>query len=81
MTRNPHVFVSRRTALDTSPVGVQWITTPMGMTPQEAREDRILHELHASRGDIRRLCDMFGPSITGASRYAPVLTHPGLRKA
>ena len=81
MTRNAHVFVSRRTALDTSPVGVQWITTSMGMTPQEAREDRILHELHASGGDIRRLCDMFGLSIAGASRYSAVLTHPGLVNA
>ncbi len=81
MTRNPHVFISRRTALDTSPVGVQWITTSMGMTAQEAREDRILHELHASGGDIRRLCDMFGLSIAGASRYSAVLTHPELQNA
>lgn len=79
-TRNPHVFVSRRTALDTAPVGVWWITTSMGMTAQEAREDRILHELHASGGDIRRLCDMFGLSIAGASRYSSVLgaVGPGL---
>lgn len=80
-TRNPHVFISKRTALDTSPVGVQWITTSMGMTAQEAREDRILHELHASGGDLRRLCDMFGLSIAGASRYSTVLTHPNLQNA
>jgi len=53
----------------------------MGMTAQQAREDRILHELHASGGDLRRICDMFGLSTTGQSRYAAVLTHPGLRKA
>jgi integrase len=81
ITRNPHVFVSRRSAIDISPVGVQWITTSMGMTTQEAREDRILHELHASGGDIRRLCDMFGLSIAGASRYAAALTHPSLQNA
>lgn len=60
------------------PSAVQWISTSMGMTVQEAREDLILHELHASGGDIRRLCDMFGRSIAGASRYSAVLTHPGL---
>lgn len=78
-TRNPHVFISRRTALDSAPVGAHWITTSMGMTVQQAREDRILHELHASGGDLRRICDMFGLSIAGASRYAAVLAHPGLR--
>lgn len=50
----------------------------MGMTAQQAREDRILHELHASGGDLRRFCDMFGLSIAGASRYS-VLAHPGLQ--
>lgn len=78
-TRNPHVFISKRTALDSAPVGVQWINTLMGMTAQQAREDRILHELHASGGDLRRICDMFGLSIAGASRYAAVLAHPGLQ--
>ena len=80
-TKNPHVFISKRTALASDPVGYWWITTSIGMTAQQAREDRILHELHASGGDLRRTCDMFGLSITGASRYAAVLTHPGLRKA
>lgn len=75
-TKNPHVFINRRTALDGAPVGVQWITTSIGMIVQQAREDRILHELHASGGDLRRICDMFGLSITGASRYSAVLTHP-----
>ena len=78
-TRNPHVFISRRTALDSAPVGVQWITASMGMTAQQAREDRILHELHASCGDLRRICDMFGLSIAGASRYSSVLAHADLR--
>lgn len=77
-TTNPHLFISRRTALDNSPVGVAWVNTSMGMTVQEVREDRILHELHANGGDIRRLCDMFGLSIPGAARYSTVLTHPDL---
>lgn len=53
----------------------------MGMTAQEAREDRILHELHATGGDLRRICDMFGLSITGASRHSAVLAHTGLQNA
>ncbi|MCO4254229.1 hypothetical protein [Pseudarthrobacter cellobiosi] len=77
-TRNPHVFTSRRAALDRAPVGVQRITTSMGMTVQQAREDRILHELHAGGGDLRRICDMFGLLISGANRYSTVLAQPGL---
>lgn len=80
-TLNPHLFISRRTALDCSPVGIWWINTSMGMTVQQVREDRILHELHANGGDIRRLCDMFGLSIPGAARYSAVLTHPDLVNA
>lgn len=52
----------------------------MGMTAQQGREDRILHELHASGGDLRRICDMFGLSIAGASRCSSVLAHPDLQK-
>ncbi|WP_248761474.1 hypothetical protein [Pseudarthrobacter sp. SSS035] len=77
-TTNPHLFISRRTALDNSPVGIAWVNTSMGMTVQEVREDRILNELHTNGGDIRRLCDMFGLSIPGAARYSAVLTHPDL---
>jgi hypothetical protein len=51
----------------------------MKMTAQEAREDRILHELHATGGDLRRICDMFGLSIAGASRYTDVHAHTGLQ--
>ncbi|NMR32459.1 hypothetical protein [Crystallibacter degradans] len=80
-TSNPHMFVSRRTAQDTAPVGSEWITISMGMTVRKAREDRILHELHASGGDIRRLCDMFGLSIKAAARYAAVLPHRDLNNA
>jgi hypothetical protein len=40
------------------------------MSPQTIRQDRILDEAHATRGDIRRLCDLFGFSTAGAYRYA-----------
>lgn len=31
--------------------------------PQALREDRILHEIHATGGDVRRVCDLFGRSV------------------
>jgi hypothetical protein len=75
---NPHMFISRRTALGTGPVGVEWITRSMGMTPQVVREDRIVHELIESGGDLRRICDLFGLTIAGAKRYRATLGHPDL---
>ena len=45
--------------------------------PTEAlREDRILSEIHATGGDIRRICDLFGLSITGATRYLKTVDNP-----
>ena len=75
---NTHLFISKRTAIRTEPVGVEWITRTLGMTTQSIREDRILDELHATGGDVRRICDLFGLSIAGAARYASVLNHPEL---
>ncbi|MEV0050487.1 hypothetical protein AB0H34_08345 [Saccharopolyspora shandongensis] len=75
---NPHLFTSKRTALGTEPVGVKWITRSIGMTVQVIREDRIVDELIASEGDLRRICDLFGLTIAGAERYAATLGHPGL---
>jgi len=45
------------------------------MSAQAIREDRILHEAHATRGDIRRLCDLFGLSVSGAERYTATVDH------
>ncbi len=46
--------------------------------PQALREDRILQEIHATDGDIRRICDLFGLSIAAALRYAATVEHPDL---
>jgi hypothetical protein len=40
------------------------------------REDRILQEIHATGGDIRRICDLFDLKIDTAMRYAATLGHP-----
>lgn len=42
------------------------------------REDRILHEIHATGGDVRRNCDLFGLSVEGATRYLKTVEHPDL---
>ncbi|MBG6191706.1 hypothetical protein IWX64_002673 [Arthrobacter sp. CAN_A212] len=46
--------------------------------PQALREDRILHEIHATGSDIRRICDLFGLSVEGATRYLNTVEHPDL---
>ncbi|WP_405165563.1 hypothetical protein OG203_10930 [Nocardia sp. NBC_01499] len=72
---NPHLFISKRTAIRAKPVGVEWVTQRLGLTAQAIREDRILDELHATGGDVRRICDLFGLSIAGAVRYSSALDH------
>jgi hypothetical protein len=42
-------------------------------------EDRILHEIHATGGDVRRIYDLFGLSVEGATRYLKTVEHPDLR--
>ena len=48
------------------------------MSAQAIREDRILDEAHTTRGDVRRLCDLFGLSVSGAERYTATVDHPAL---
>ena len=50
-------------------VQADWITKRLGISAQAIREDRILHEAHATSGDVRRLIDLFGLSVAGAQRY------------
>lgn len=82
-TINPYLLINRRTAPRTCPAGVRYPWAGLPVRPQALREDRILAEIHASGGDVRRICDLFGMSVTGALRYLPAsarLTdteHPG----
>jgi integrase len=79
-TANPHLFVSQRTATRTGPVGNRWIKLKIGIAgaTQAIREDRILDEAHATGGDARRLCDLFGLSMTAAERYIATVSRPDL---
>jgi len=77
-TANPHLFIHARTALGTGPVGQRWVKLKTGLTARVMREDRILDEAHATGGDVRRLCDLFGLTVKGAQRYTATLSHPSL---
>jgi hypothetical protein len=77
-TAHPHLFLNHRTAGHLRPVYADWITHTLGMSAQAILEDRILHEALATGGDTRRICDLFGLSVSGAERYAAVLDHPAI---
>ncbi|WP_427129154.1 hypothetical protein [Pseudarthrobacter sp. S9] len=77
-TANPHLLINRRTAPRLVPVGPQFPWVGLTLRPQALREDRILHEIHATGGDIRRICDLFGLSVDGATRYLNTVEHPDL---
>jgi hypothetical protein len=75
---NPYLLINRRTAPRVVAVGRSFPWKGITLRPQSPREDRILHEIHASGGDIRRICDLFGLSITGATRYLKTVEHRDL---
>ena len=77
-TANPHLLVNRKTAPRLIPVGraFPWIHSALGA--QALREDRILHEIHATGGDVRSIADLFGLTIAGATRYLNTIEHPDL---
>lgn len=68
-TINPHLFITNRTAVRTTPVCSVWISDKLGVLPRKIREDRILNEAIATGGDVRRLSDLFGISVMTAQRY------------
>lgn len=77
-TLNPHLFINVYTAVRTGQVSNIYVNKRAGMRVQRVREDRILHEAHATGGDVRRLCDLFGLSIKGAERYTATMNSPDL---
>lgn len=75
-TANPHLFLNYRNAGTTSAASPWWIRKRLGMSGQAIRMDRILDEAHATSGDLRRLCDLFGLSPAGAARYTTTVVGP-----
>jgi hypothetical protein len=66
---------------DRTPAVETWFAQRTGEFPNRCvtraiREDRILHEANATRGDTRALTDLFGLSIKAASRYTDTVDHP-----
>lgn len=74
---NPHFLVHFRSATTLEQVRVPWLTDKLGMSANALRQDRILAEVH-SGGDLRRICDFFGVTITTAEYYASTINHPDL---
>jgi integrase len=77
-TANPHLFIHYRNATTITPSTPYWVRKRLGMTAQAIRQDRILDEAHATGGDVRQLCDLFGLSVAGAYRYTSSVDHPGI---
>lgn len=75
---NPYLLINRRTAPRLIPPGRNFPWRGITLRPQALREDRILHEIHATGGDIRRICDLFGLSVEAATRYLKTVEHPDL---
>ncbi|MFE5565054.1 hypothetical protein ACFQ68_08685 [Amycolatopsis japonica] len=80
LTGNPHLFIHRRTALGTQPVGPRWPALVLRTAARDIRTDRILDEVRATNGDLHRICALFGMSVAGAARYTAILNHPGLTR-
>ncbi len=78
-TANPHLLINRRTAPRLVPGGHSFPWKDSAIRPRALREDRILHEIHATGGDVRRICDLFGMSVEGATRYLATVEHPALQ--
>lgn len=68
-TINPHFFIHRWNHTYVKPVTPWWIRKRLGMSGQAIRQDRILDEAHATAGDLRQVCDLFGLSTSAALRY------------
>jgi hypothetical protein len=60
------------------PSPIEWLTHRLGLSAHPVREDRIVHDLLTIGGDIRRLCDLSGVSISSTKRYGATLDHPSL---
>lgn len=75
---NPHFFLSTVSAHGTGPVSREWVNDHLGMPARAIRQDRMVDEVIATGGDLRRICDLFGVTITTAQHYAGLLGHPAL---
>ncbi|MEV5301146.1 hypothetical protein [Amycolatopsis methanolica] len=57
---------------------IEVIHFEQGTAARDIRTDRVLDEVRASGGDLRRICALFGMSVKRAARYTSILDHPDL---
>lgn len=72
-TVNQHLFINRRTAPRRTEVSRAFPWKQVNLAPQTLREDRILDEIRATGGDVRRVCELFDLSVGAAMRYVMTL--------
>jgi hypothetical protein len=83
-TANPHLLISKESALRLGPVSHPWLNRILRGLPatlQRLRVDRYLDEAMISGADPLHLAAVFGMSDTTAIRYAAAarqLLHPGV---
>jgi integrase len=76
-TANPHLFVTRESALRDTPPSNAWILNlrGSGVTVERLRIDRQLEEARANRGDPLLQAELFGVCATTAVHYATNAIH------
>jgi len=74
-TANPHLFINRRTGPRLMPVSRTFPWKHVTFSAQSLREDRILDEVRATGGDVKRICELFDLSVEGTARYTAILDH------
>jgi len=79
-TANPHLFINVITANRTTEPYYTWVNRKLVTLAQRMREDRIIDEIQATAGDLRRVGDLFGLQIASTLRYAATLNHPALNQ-
>ena len=72
-TSNSHLFINRRSGPRLTPVSRSFPLSHISLASQTLREDRILDEVRATGGDIRRICELFNLSVEAALRYTATL--------
>ena len=73
------VFVNSCSAWRDTAAGRRWVSLTIGdqLTVKTIREDRILHQAHPTRADIRARTDLVGLSTDAAGRYSDTVEDPG----
>lgn len=75
---NPHLFIHILNAGGTHAATSAWVTDRVGTPASQLRAARIVDEVLATGGDLRRVCDFFGVTMTTAEHYAQLLDNPDL---